>query len=306
MRRAVLALVVFVVLGAIAGWALSSPAMQRAGLEPVPSGTPDLANGELMFNAGGCESCHATPNQPDGTRLGGGFALPSPFGTFYAPNISPHPTDGVGSWTAEQFLRAMRGGVSPAGQHYYPAFPYTSYQRMRPADVRDLFGFLKTLPPVPGRARDHDLPFPYSVRRGLGFWKLAFLDGHAFAPDPTRSPSWNRGAYLVEGPGHCAECHSPRDALGVVIAERRFAGGPNPEGKGWVPNITPHENGLKEWTKSDVVEVLSSGLTPSGDSVGSNMAGVVRHTAKLPESDRAAIAEYILSLPPKPGRKGPS
>jgi mono/diheme cytochrome c family protein len=280
--------------------------MQRAGLEPVPAGTPDVANGELMFNAGGCESCHATPNQPDGTRLGGGLALPSQFGTFYVPNISSHAKDGIGSWTSEQFLRALRGGVAPDGQHYYPAFPYTSYQRMTAADVRDLFAFMKTLPSVDGKVRDHDLPFPFTVRRGLGFWKLAFLDGGAFTPDPAKSPSWNRGAYLVEGAGHCAECHSPRNALGAIAAERRFAGGPNLERKGWVPNITPHENGLKDWTKSDIVEVLTSGLTPSGDSVGSNMAGVVRHMAKLPESDRAAIAEYLQSLPPRPGRKGPS
>ena len=150
-----------------------------------------------------------------------------------------------------------------------------------------------------------DLPFPFNIRRGLGLWKLAFLDGRVFAPDPDKSASWNRGAYLVEGPGHCAECHSVRNAVGAIVPETRFAGGPNPEGKGWVPNITPHESGLKSWSKGDVVEVLTSGLTPDGDSVGSNMAGVVRHTAKLPESDRAAIAEYILSLPPKPGRKGP-
>ena len=306
MRRAVASIAALLVVAAGAGWFLSSPARQRAGLETVPPGAPDLVNGELMFNAGGCESCHATPNQPDGTRLGGGFALPSPFGTFYVPNISSHPKDGIGSWSAQQFLRAMRGGVSPDGRHYYPAFPYTSYQRMTGGDVRDLFAFMKTLPSVEGTARDHDLPFPFTIRRGVGLWKLAFLDGRAFEPDPTKPASWNRGAYLVEGPGHCAECHSARNTLGVIAEERRFSGGPNPEGKGWVPNITPHGDGLKEWTKSDVVEVLTSGLTPSGDSVGSNMAAVVRHTAKLPESDRAAIAEYILSLPPKPGRKGRS
>lgn len=306
MRRVAAAAAGLLVLGLAAGWGLSGPQLQPAGLEPVPAGTPDVANGELMFNAGGCESCHATPDQPDGTRLGGGLALPSQFGTFYVPNISSHSRDGIGSWTSEQFLRALRGGVAPDGQHYYPAFPYTSYQRMTAADVRDLFGFMKTLPAVEGKVRDHDLPFPFKVRRGLGLWKLAFLDGRAFTPDPAKSPSWNRGAYLVEGAGHCAECHSPRNAVGAIAAERRFAGGPNPEGKGWVPNITPHENGLNDWSKSDIVEVLTSGLTPSGDSVGSNMAGVVRHMAKLPDSDRAAIAEYLLSLPPRPGRKGPS
>jgi mono/diheme cytochrome c family protein len=259
----------------------------------------------VLFAAGGCSSCHATPNQEDRTRLGGGYALRSPFGTFHIPNISPHPTDGIGSWTPAQFLRAMRGGVSPDGRHYYPSFPYTSYQRMNAADVRDLFAHLRTLPPVEGRVRDHELPFPYNVRRGLGLWKLAFLDGRQFEPDTTKSESWNRGAYLVEGPGHCAECHSPRNALGVIPSDRRFSGGPNPEGgRGWVPNITPHETGLKDWTKSDISGLLDNGLTPEGDSVGGEMAKVVRSTSQLPESDRDAIAEYVLSLPPREGRKG--
>lgn len=304
MRRALVILVVLGLLGALGFWVLTGPDLQRAGLEPVPAGEPDLANGRTMFFAGDCISCHLSPDQTDRTRLGGGRPLPSPFGTFYPPNISPH-ADGIGGWTAEQYLRAMRGGVSPDGRHYYPAFPYTSYQRMRPADVRDLFVYLKTLPAVPGRTRDHDLPFPFNVRRGLGLWKLAVLDGKVFESDPARGPSWNRGAYLVEGAAHCAECHSARNALGIIVAERRFAGGPNPEGKGWVPNITPDKTGLADWSKGDISEVLSSGLTPSGDSVGSNMAEVVRNTSQLADADRDAIAEYVKSLPPRVGRKGP-
>ncbi|MFL5164567.1 MAG: c-type cytochrome, partial [Microvirga sp.] len=167
------------------------------------------------------------------------------------------------------------------------------------------FAFIRTVPAVEGRVRGHDLPFPFSIRRSLGLWKLAFLDGRMFQPDSAKSASWNRGAYLTEGPGHCAECHSPRNALGVIPAEHRFSGGPNPERKGWVPNITPDATGIKGWTRSDVVEVLTSGLTPFGDSVGSNMASVVRNMAQIPEADRAAIAEYLLSLPPQVGRKGP-
>ncbi len=305
MRRLLIALVLLAVLGGAAFWLLTSPSLSSAGLEPVPAGQPDLANGRTVYFAGGCSSCHATPNQDDRTRLGGGYPLHSRFGTFHVPNISPHPRDGIGGWTDQQFLRAMRGGVSPDGRHYYPSFPYTSYQRMTAADVRDLFAFLKTLPPVEGRARGHDLPFPYNVRRGLGLWKLAFFNGEVFRPDPSKSASWNRGAYLVEGAAHCAECHSERNALGAIIADRRFAGGPNPEREGWVPNITPHATGLADWTKGDVAEVLTSGLTPTGDSVGSLMAAVVRNTSQLPDRDRDAIAEYILSLPPREGRKGP-
>jgi mono/diheme cytochrome c family protein len=304
MRLAIAILAVLGLLGALAFWFLTDPGLQRAGLEPVPAGEPDLANGRTLFFAGDCTSCHLSPNQDDRTRLGGGKPLPSPFGTFYPPNISPHP-DGIGGWTPEQFLRAMRGGVSPDGRHYYPAVPYTSYQRMRPADVRDLFAYLKTLPAVPGRAPDHALPFPFNVRRGLGLWKLAVLDGKVFEPAPGKPESLNRGAYLVEGAAHCAECHSARNTLGMIADERRYAGGPNPEGKGWVPNITPDKTGLADWSKGDISEVLSSGLTPEGDSVGSNMTEVVRNTSQLAPADRDAIAEYIKSLPPRVGRKGP-
>ena len=242
-------------------------------------------------------------------RLGGGFGLNSPFGTFYVPNISPHPRDGTGAWTEAQFVTAMAKGVSPDGRHYYPAFPYTSYQRMRLDDVRDLFAFIKTLPPVEGRVRDHDLPFPFNVRRGLGLWKLVYLDGRAFAPDAAQSAEWNRGAYLVGGPGHCAECHSPRDFLGGIVERQRFAGGPNPEGEGWIPNITQHN--LKNWGADDIAFLLETGSGPDGDSVGGRMVAVVRNTSQLSEQDRNAMGVYIKSLPPvegppRPGRKSPT
>src|SRR5262244_1001138 len=133
--------------------------------------TPNLANGQSMFYAGGCAACHATPEQEDRTRLGGGLALKTPFGTFYAPNISPDPNDGIGRWSEADFVTAVLKGTSPSGAHYYPAFPYTSYQRARSEDVRDLFAYLKTLAPVPGRVRDHELPFPFNIRRTVGIWK---------------------------------------------------------------------------------------------------------------------------------------
>jgi len=293
-------------LGLAGFFALTEPAVLSAlkgSALPVASGAPDLANGKTMFHAGGCASCHATEKQDDKTRLGGGHALHSPFGTFYVPNISPHPRDGIGGWTAEQFLRAMREGVSPEGRHYYPSFPYTSYQRMTAKDVGDLFAFLKTLPPIEGRIRDHDLPFPFNIRRSLGGWKLLFADGQVYRPDPAKSAEWNRGAYLVEGPGHCAECHSPRNPLGGITAGKRFAGGPDPEGKGYVPNITPHETGLKSWTKKDLAYLLESGFTPDYDSVGGSMTPVIGNTGQLSAQDRNAMAEYLSTLPAIEGRK---
>jgi mono/diheme cytochrome c family protein len=257
--------------------------------------TPNLANGKEMFIAGGCESCHAVPKQEDKTRLGGGLGLRSPFGVFYVPNISPDKTDGIGGWTEAQFVTAMVKGTSPAGEHLYPAFPYPSYQHMSFDDLRDLFAYLKTLPPVTGKVRDHDLPFPFNIRRQLGGWKLLFLDGQPFKPDPSQSAQWNRGAYLVNGPAHCAECHSPRNLLGGIVSGKRFAGGPSPDGQGGVPNITQQK--LKDWSVKDVVDTLTTGMTPDSDFVGGAMVEVVRNTSQLTPADREAIAVYIKSLP---------
>ena len=275
-------------------WILTIPSSVPASA--LPPRNADLDNGKVMYFAGGCASCHAVPGQPDRTRLGGGLALKSPFGTFYAPNISPDPKDGIGAWTDAQFVTALSKGVSPAGAHYFPALPYTSYQRMTFDDLRDLFAYLKTLPAVAGRVRDHDLPFPFNLRRAVGLWKLLFLDGEPFHPDPAQSAVWNRGAYLVSGPGHCAECHSPRNALGAIIADRRFSGGPSMDDQGVVPNLTQFK--LKNWTVDDFTETLTSGMTPDSDRVGGPMVEVVRNITQLPDQDREAMATYLKSLPP--------
>jgi len=280
----------------------------------LPAYTPNIENGRTMFDIGGCASCHATPakepDQVDRTRLGGGLALPSPFGTFYVPNISPDPADGIGKWSEANFVTALAKGTSPGNKHLFPAFPYTSYQRMGLSDVRDLFAYIKTLPPVSGRARAHELKFPFNIRRLVGAWKLLFLHGARFTPDASKSAQWNRGAYLVNGPGHCAECHSPRNFLGAIIDGQRFAGGPSPDGKGFVPNITPA--GLQHWSSDDVAwsekdiaSYLADGMNPAGDYAGGAMAEVIRNTALLSDADRAAIAAYIASLPPRQGPKPP-
>jgi mono/diheme cytochrome c family protein len=302
LRTIIAGLVALALVGAGAFYALTMPVPAVSG--PLPARTANLANGETMFNAGGCASCHATPQQKDHKRLGGGLALASPFGTFKVPNISSDATHGIGAWSEEAFVNAMLRGIGRDGEHLYPAFPYTTYQRMALDDVRDLYAFLKTLPAETRPSEPHELPFPFNVRRGLGLWKLLYLDGKPFTPDPGKSAELNRGAYLVEALGHCAECHSPRDPLGGIIPSRRFAGGPDAEGKGWVPNITPHPDGLASWSAKDIAYLLQSGMTPDSDSVGSNMADVVRNTAKLSDADRAAIAAYIKALPPVPGRKG--
>jgi mono/diheme cytochrome c family protein len=263
------------------------------------AGTPDLANGRTIFWAGGCASCHATENQEDRTRLGGGHGLKSPFGTFYVPNISMHQRDGIGGWTIQQFARAMVQGVSPDGRHYYPSFPYSSYQRMTDADIRDLFSFMKTLPAVEGRIRDHDLPFPFNIRLSLGGWKWLFLDGKPFAAAAGKAPEFNRGKYLAEGAGHCAECHSPRNPLGGIASGMAFAGGPDPEGKGgWIPNLTPHATGIGEASKGAIAGVLLTGLKDDGDSVGGSMGSVSKNWANVPKADAEAVAEFLRGLPP--------
>ncbi|MCK1499382.1 MULTISPECIES: cytochrome c [unclassified Bradyrhizobium] len=282
-------------------WWLSAPVGAAAGT--APARVPDLANGQVMFNAGGCASCHAVPDQPDRLRLGGGVAIKSPFGTFYAPNISSDPTDGIGKWSEAEFVNAVMHGVSPDGQHYFPAFPYTSYQHARREDVLDLFAYLKTLPAVAGKVRDHDVPFPFNIRRNVGIWKFLFLDGKPFVADSAKSPQWNRGAYLVNSFGHCAECHSPRNGLGGITAAQRFAGGPNPEGEGWVPNIT--QKGLGEWSAKDIAYFLKTGELLDGDSVGGAMTRVIKNTSQLPDDDLAAMADYLKSLPPVDGPPRP-
>jgi mono/diheme cytochrome c family protein len=290
------------VIAAGAGYLLTMP--PALDTQALAAGTPaDLKNGETIFNVGGCASCHATPAQQDNKRLGGGLAMHTDFGTFHVPNISPDPQHGIGRWSEAEFVRAMTKGIGRNGEHLYPAFPYTSYQRMALKDVRDLFAFLKTLAPDATPSKPHALAFPFNLRRGLGLWQLLFLDGKTFTPDPTKSAELNRGAYLVNGPGHCAECHSPRNLMGAIEDDHRFAGGRNPDGKGWIPNITPSKDGIADWTEKDIAYMLESGFTPEYDAVGSSMADVVKNTSRLSAADRAAMAAYLKSLPPRAGTK---
>ncbi len=302
LRTLIVALLVLALAGLAVFYVLTIPSLAVKG--PLPARAADLANGETMFNIGGCASCHATPKQDDHRKLGGGLGLATPFGTFKVPNISSDPKQGIGTWSEEAFVNAMLRGVGRNGEHLYPAFPYTSYQRMKLDDVRDLYAFMKTLPADATPSEPHAISFPFNVRRGLGLWKRLFADGKAFVPDPGKSAQLNRGAYLIEGPGHCAECHSPRNFLGGIVDARRFSGGPDPEGKGWVPNMTPHADGLAKWSDKDVAYLLESGFTPDMDSVGSSMADVVLNTGRLKAEDRAAMAAYIKALPPRPGRRG--
>ena len=261
--------------------------------QPLAGQQPDPANGERIFHAGGCASCHGDPDaeDPDPSLLPGGLELRSPLGVFRAPNISPHPDHGIGRWSALDFVNAMLRGISPGGRHYYPSFPYTSYARMSVADVLDLKAYLDTLPPVAAPSPGHSLPFLFSWRRPLGLWKRLYLDPSPVVPVAADDTRLQRGRYLVEGPGHCGECHTSRNRLGALDRSAWLAGAPSLEGEGKVPAITP--GALSDWSESDLAYYLESGIDPEFDVVGGSMARVQENLARLPSEDRVAIAAYL-------------
>ncbi len=249
----------------------------------------DAARGEVAFAAAGCGSCHSAEGSE---ALAGGNAFVSDFGTFYAPNISPDTNHGIGGWTVYEIANAMIAGVSPNGGHYYPAFPYTTYSKMTAQDAVDIIAHLRTLPANATPSKDHDVGFPFNIRRSLGGWKFLFANSDWVVTDVPTSEI-ERGRYLVEALGHCAECHTPRNPLGGLKTDQWLRGAPNPSGEGSVPSIHPDDLG---WSAQDIAIYLDSGFTPDFDTVGGEMVDVVDNTSKLPESDRAAIAAYLVSL----------
>jgi mono/diheme cytochrome c family protein len=286
-------LVVLGLVAAAGGWYLTRP---KPLAEAAVAGlTGDAAKGELVFWAAGCASCHMADKAEGEAQLvlSGGQRFPSDFGTFLAPNISQDPEQGIGSWSLLDLANAITRGVSPEGTHYYPALPYASYVKMELQDVADLYAFLKTLPADPTPSQPHELGFPFSIRDTIGGWKLLFLRDDWALPG-NLTPTATRGRYIAEALAHCGECHTPRNLLGGMDTARWLGGAPNPSGDGRIPNITPGKLG---WTAGDIVQYLTTGFTPEYDSVGGHMAHVVENMARLPESDRQAVAEYLLAVP---------
>jgi mono/diheme cytochrome c family protein len=254
----------------------------------------DAQRGLYLSKAAGCVGCH-TEDRKDAPAFAGGRALKTPFGTFYGPNITPHAEAGIGRWTEADFIRAMRHGERPDGANYFPAFPYPSFTKISDEDLRDLWAYLRSLPPNNRANQAHDLGVPYGWRPLVTVWKWLF-----FTPGPIAgthgTSAVNRGAYLVQALGHCGECHTPRNFLGGPKKSRFLAGGETPDGKG-VPNLTPQR--LKTWSDGEIRDFLTTGVTSDGDVPAEAMAEVIRNTtSQLTAEDLAALIAYLRALPP--------
>ena len=256
----------------------------------------DSKRGAYLAKAAGCVGCH-TEAKEGATPYAGGRALKTPFGTFYGPNITPHPSAGLGHWGEADFVRAVRMGLRPDGAHYFPAFPYPSFTRISDTDLRDLWAYLRTLPPSARPNQAHDLKFPFGWRFLVVGWKWLFFSPGPYSADQKQTPVLQRGAYLVEALGHCGECHTSRNFLGGPKRDRPLAGAAKgPEGDR-VPNLTPAK--LKKWNDAELKSFLQTGLTPEGDVAAETMGEVIRNTTgELTPDDLAAMIGYLRALPP--------
>ncbi len=299
MKNAAWGLLVIVLIAAAAGLYISHP--RPLYPSSLTAHTPDPENGKKLFIAGGCLSCHKPDKgnaAADKTIPSGGHGLHTPVGTFYPPNLTPDEKTGLGGWSQADFVNAMKRGLSPAGEHYLPAFPYTSYAAMTTGDIRDVFAYLKSLPAVASETRAPGIPLVWVVRRGTGLWKAVAFSDRTYQPDAAKGQSWNRGAYLVKGPGHCSECHTPRNLLMMPDMDRYLAGGPHPEGgKDKVPSLRDLIGRKRYKDGKDLVSAFQWGEAFGYDKLSSGGMGAVQENlSKLPEGELAAIAEYLTSL----------
>lgn len=259
-----------------------------------------ITRGAYLAIVGDCAACH-TDKKAGGAPLAGGRALVTRFGTFYGPNITPDKTTGIGDWSEAQFKRALHDGINEHGAYMFPVFPFTSFTNMADADAGDLYTYLMSVPPVTHREPANEVKFPFGWRPLLWFWRTLFFKEGPLQPVEGQSAEWNRGRYLAEAVVHCQECHTPRNFLGALDRAHAYAGNPHGPDGNEAPDITSDKkDGLGDWKIGDIEDVLKSGMTPDGDSVGEGMADVVDGTGRLTDADRHAIAIYIQSLPPLP------
>lgn len=263
-----------------------------------------LARGAYLARAGNCQDCHTPRGAPP---YSGGRGIPTPFGTVYSSNLSADPATGIGAWSATDFRRALHNGRSRDGRLLYPAFPYDAYTRITDADADALFAFLRSQPAVVQPNRPHALRFPYDTQAALAVWRALYFRPGRFASNPARSPHWNRGAYLVQGLGHCAACHAERNALGATPEAMALAGGLIPLQNWYAPALNPApQPGVRRLSAAQTVELLKTGATAGAAALGP-MAEVVLHsTQHLDEADLEAMTAYLQSLPPAPPRTAPA
>ena len=254
----------------------------------------DAGHGAYLIRLGGCVTCHTDPKNKE-AMLAGGLGLPTPFGTFFPPNITSSKTNGIGNWTLAQFSKAMSDGEGPEG-HLYPAFPYDSYTLMSDQEIADLYAALMSTPAIDTPSTPHAVGFPFNIRLAMAGWKHLFFHPQRFVADASKSEAWNRGKYIVFGPGHCVTCHSPRNILGGLEAGKELsgnlAGGPG----GKAPSIRKADLEKHQYDLPALIQTLTDGFTPGFDTLGGAMEEVVADETSLwTDEDRAAVAEYLLS-----------
>lgn len=297
MKRILLIVIAIAVLASAAVIGLDimrNPGSDRKSA-PVSNAAEEIARGRQLAAAGNCHACHTVLG---GEAYAGGRAIPTTFGNIYTSNITPDAETGIGTWSSDDFWRALHNGKSRDGSFLYPAFPYPSYTKVSRADSDAMFAYFRTLAPVKQQNREHDLRFPYNLRPLLAFWRALYFAPGEYQPQTTQSEEWNRGAYLVQGLGHCSACHTSRTALGGEVVRSDLAGAMIPM-LGWYASslTSDEETGLGNWDVKDIADLLKTGVSQRG-SVYGPMAEVVSGSLQhLPREDIDAMAVYLKSVP---------
>jgi mono/diheme cytochrome c family protein len=304
MKRVLVALLLLIVLG-VGAYALLNRTDTDAGTAPSIAGAPasadTLVRGEYLTKAADCVACHTVPGS--GKDFAGGFAFGLPFGTIYSSNITADPDTGIGRWSDDEFVRAVREGVRNDGEHLYPAFPYSSYTKLSRSDVLAIKAYLFSLPPIKQPNRPNDLQFPFNQRWAMGFWNAAYFKSQRFSVDPSKPAQWNSGAYLATALGHCAECHTPRN-FGYGLEHGKELSGH--EVQGWrAYNITPDAaHGIGAWSDADLMAYFKSGHAPGHASASGPMGEAVAHSLQfLNDEDTASLVSYLRSVPAQAGNQ---
>ncbi|EJW12331.1 Isoquinoline 1-oxidoreductase beta subunit [Rhodovulum sp. PH10] len=303
-RKKVLMPLIAAALGAIGSLGVTTLPW-RSAIPPIAPPDPSvfsaatIARGEQLAKLGACFVCHTAK---DGAPLAGGLAIDTPFGTIWSTNITPDPDTGLGRWSYPAFVRAMREGLHRDGRHLYPAFPYTSYAKSSDADLQALYAFLMSVPPVRNSVPEPAFGFPFKLRPLMAVWNTMFHDATPFAPDPTKSETWNRGAYLAEGLGHCSACHTPRNAMGAEeTGAAHFSGG---EAEGWhAPALTSKNPAPLAWDETALYDYLRTGWSSEHGVAAGPMAPIVAELKVFPDADIRAMAHYIASYTDAPPRE---